>query len=46
MEYRAKKRKFTLAEQKLLGEKWRVKKVKDEEDRRDPNINKAIWNAN
>ena len=44
MEYRKKKRKFTLNEQKITGEQLKAKKAKYEADKKDPKINKAVWN--
>ena len=44
MEYRKKKRKFTLNEQKIIDEQLRAKKAKYEADKKDPKINKAVWN--
>ena len=46
MEYNAKKRKFTLAEQEKIGNELKAKKAKCEADKNDPSINKSVWSEN
>ena len=45
MEYKKNKKKFTLALQHEIGLKVREQKRKSEEDKKNPRINKPIWNA-
>ena len=44
MEYKVNKRKFSLHDQKRVGELLHKRKRKFEADKRDPNINKAVYN--
>ena len=45
MEYKKNKKNFTLALQHEIGLKVRERKRKFEEDKKNPSINKPIWNA-
>ena len=46
MQYRGKKRKFSLAEQKNIADELKAKKAKYEEDKNNPKVNKSVWSEN
>ena len=46
MEYKGKKRKFTVAEQKNIADGLKPIKAKYEEDKNNPKVNKSVWSEN
>ena len=46
MQYTGKKRKFSLAGQKIIADELKAKKAKYEEDKNNLKVNKSVWSEN